>query len=269
MQADYDDDTRWDESRQCYLDRNGYPVSTRGAIYNAPTGMDAPINKLFIEPTGSGTRIRSTTQNKNVEINASHFNLKAGYQSVAQGASNTIDITSFLGGKFQTTGGTTIAATWNSDGFQGRKCMKNSGMFSASVGSTRQILQNERRVLPLGVGTNTGVTGSSWTMSTIDDAQTAVAPFSGTVRCFARVYAQAPNGTMNYCFFRVYSPTDSNTYADNDEAVATGGVSLGDIRTTMFAIILVAAGERIGIVVENLNAAKNFQVLDWHFEYIS
>lgn len=267
MQANHDDDTRWDESRQCYLDRDGYPVSSRGSIYNAPTGMDAPINKLFIEPTGSGTRIRSTTQNTNVEINTSQFNLKAGYQSVTQGASNTTDITSFLGGKFQTSGGTTIAATWNSEGFQGRKCMKNSGMYSSSPASTRQIAQNDRRLLPLGSGTNLGVSGSSWTTGTIDSAQVAIAPLTGVVRCFARVYAQTPNSTMNYFWFRKYTTADD--IVDDDEALATGGVSLGDIRASMFALINVGAGEKIGIAAENLNTTKNFQVLDWHFEYIA
>lgn len=268
MQANHDDDTRWDDSRQCYLDRNGYPVSSRGSIYNAPTGMDGPINKLFVEPTTVGTRIRSTTTSSQVEINSQITNLRSGlHNSIVTTGTNSIDITTFNGGQFRTSGGTTVAATWNSDGFQGRKCMKNSGMYSSSAASVLQIAQNDRRLLPLGSGTNLGVSGSSWTMGTIDSAQVAIAPLSGVVRCYARVYAQAPNSTMNYFWFRKYTTAD--VIVDDDEALATGGVSLGDIRASMFALVNVAAGEKIGIAAENLNTTKNFQVLDWHFEYIA
>mgnify|MGYP000496955605 CR=1 FL=1 len=267
MQANHDDDTRWDESRQCYLDRNGYPVSSRGSIYNAPTGMDGPINKLMLEPTSSGTRIRSATTVTQLEVNSRITNLRSGVSnSIVTNGTNTIDITTSSGGQFRTSDGTTIAATWNSDGFQGRKCMKNCGMYSTSIASARQIAQNERKLLPLGFGTSLAVSGSSWTTGTIDSAQVAIAPLSGVVRCFARVYAQAPNTTMNYCWFRKYV---GDVFYDDDEAVATGGVSIGDIRTTLFALVNVAAGEKIGIAVENLNTTKNFQVLDWHFEYIA
>lgn len=325
MQANHDDARQWDDSRQCYVDRYGYPISSRASIYKAPTGMDTLMNKIMVEPTLGGTRLRSSTNNTNVEVatgqnstgyvnvgntNAIVYNNTGGAliapsgglamtwsdNGVALGSlsgtlvmnmneirlqgvsdanyikysttNNNTEIGSFNGGRFVSNGATTTA-TWDTNGFQARKYMRSSGAFSALVSATRTVNQNERKLLFLGTMTNAGVSGSAWTSSSIDGGTVLTAPFTGTVRGFVRIYCPSPNSTMNYCFFRVYHPTNDTSFTDGDEGLSLGGVSVGDIRGCMFSLFTVNAGERIGVAVENLNTSKNYQILDYHFEYIA
>ena len=262
MQSNYDDVTRWDDSRQCFLDRNGYPVSNRATIYKSATGMDGPINKLVLEPTSTGTRIRSSGQTTNVQI----------VSGTAADGSGT-EIASLNGGRFLTeSGGTTLAATWDGNGIQTRKYVRGSGAFSASAGASISIAPGARAPLPLGTMTSTGVSGSPWTINTIGSGNVLIAPFTGTVRVMARIWCFAPNTAANYCHIRVYNPSNANVFVDQDEGLTLGSLASGaqDIRTAIFSIVTVSAGERIAITATHEAVAeKNFVVLDYHVEYIA
>lgn len=314
MQSNHDDVTRWDETRQCFLDRNGYPASARGLIYNAATGMDGPINKILLEPTLTGTRIRSAGPATNVEVysgttangtggglvsnsgktalswgeggnitamgtplamytNEIRLNGMGDTQFIRYNPSTTsTEIAALNGGRFLTSsGGSTIATTWDSNGFQARKYMRGSGAFSTSQGSTLTVAAAARSLLPLGTMTNTGVSGSPWTTGTIGSGIVLVAPFTGTIRAHVRVCSFASNTAENYIFLRVYNPSVDATFSDGDEIITIGALSNGtqDYRGAGFAIVAVSAGERIGIVAHNGGGGdKNFQVLDYHIEYI-
>lgn len=314
MQSNHDDVTRWDETRQCFLDRNGYPANARGSIYNAATGMDGPINKILLEPTLTGTRIRSAGPATNVEVYsgtatngaggglvsntgttaltwglagsalaANTTLIMNGYEVRLNGLGDTqfirynsstinVEIGSFTGGRILTgSGGSTIAATWDSNGIQARKYMRSSGAFSASQGSTLTVAAATRSLLPLGTMTNTGVSGSAWYTATIGSGNVLVAPFTGTIRAHVRVCSFASNTAANYIFLRVYNSSVDATFSDGDEIITIGALSNGsqDYRGAGFAIVAVSAGERIGIAAHNGGGGdKNFQVLDYHIEYI-
>lgn len=314
MQSNHDDVTRWDETRQCFLDRNGYPANARGSIYNAATGMDGPINKILLEPTLTGTRIRSAGPATNVEVysgttsngtggglvsnsgktalswgeggnitamgtplamytNEIRLNGMGDTQFIRYNPSTTsTEIAALNGGRFLTSsGGSTIATTWDSNGFQARKYMRSSGAFSASQGSTLTVAAATRSLLPLGTMTNTGVSGSAWTSGTIGSGNVLVAPFTGTIRAHVRVCSFASNTAANYIFLRVYNPSVDATFSDGDEIITIGALSNGtqDYRGAGFAIVAVSAGERIGIAAHNGGGGgKDFQVLDYHLEYI-
>lgn len=315
MQTNYDDVTRWDDNRQCFLDRNGYPVSNRATIYKSATGMDGPINKLVLEPTSTGTRIRSSGQSTNVQIvsgtaadgsggglisntgttavtwgdggyitsmgtplamygNEIRLNGMSDTQFVRYNATTaSTEIAALSGGRLLTaSGGSTLAANWDSNGIQARKYVRGSGAFSASAGALLSIAPSTRKPLPLGTMTSTGVSGSPWTINTIDTGNVLIAPFTGTVRVIARIWIYAPNTAANYCHIRVYNPSNDGVFVDQDEGVTLGSLSSGaqDIRTAIFSIVTVSAGERIALTATHeAAAAKNFVVLDYHVEYIA
>lgn len=254
MQSNHDDVTRWDETRQCFLDRNGYPANARGSIYNAATGMDGPINKILLEPTLTGTRIRSAGPATNVEV----------YSGTA---------TNGAGGGLVSNTGTTIAATWDSDGIQARKYVRSSGAFSASQGGALSIATGgTHQPLPLGAMTNTGVSGSAWGFGSVNAGNVLIAPFTGTIRVMARIWSFAPNDTTSYCHLRIYHPTVDVTFTDSDEGITMGALvnNTQDVRATFFAIATVNAGERVAITGSHLDgASKSIQVLDYHVEYIA
>lgn len=316
MQSNHDDVTRWDETRQCFLDRNGYPASARGLIYNAATGMDGPINKILLEPTLTGTRIRSAGPATNVEVcsgttangtggglvsnsgktalswgeggnitamgtplamytNEIRLNGMGDTQFIRYNPSTTsTEIAALNGGRFLTaSGGSTIAATWDSNGFQARKYVRSSGAFSASQGGALSIATGgTRRPLPLGAMTNTGVSGSAWGFGSVDAGNVLIAPFTGTIRVMARIWSFAPNDTTSYCHLRIYHPTVDGTFTDSDEGITMGALvnNTQDVRATFFAIATVNEFERVAITGSHLDgASKSIQVLDYHVEYIA
>lgn len=316
MQSNHDDVTRWDETRQCFLDRNGYPANARGSIYNAATGMDGPINKILLEPTLTGTRIRSAGPATNVEVYsgttangaggglvsntgttaltwglagselaANTTLIMNGYevrlnglgdpQFIRYNSSNiNVEIGSFTGGRILTgSGGSTIAATWDGNGFQARKYMRSSGAFSASQGGALSIATGgTHRPLPLGAMTNTGVSGSAWGFGSVDAGNVLIAPFTGTIRVMARIWSFAPNNTSSYCHLRIYHPTVDGTFTDSDEGITMGALvnNTQDVRATFFAIATVNEFERVAITGSHSDgASKSIQVLDYHVEYIA
>lgn len=315
MQVNYDDVVRWDESQKCYLDRSGYPVSSRSSIYKSATGMDGPINKLILEPTRNGTRIRSAGQGTNVEVvsgvaadgsggglvsntgktalswgdggyvtslgtplalycNEIRFNGLSDTQFARYNPSNTsLEIAALSGGRFLTaSNGTTLSATWDGNGIQARKYARGSGAYSTNAGAVLSIAQSTRKPLPLGTMNNTGVSGSPWTMGTVDTGNVLVAPFTGTVRVMGRIWSYQPNNVAVYCHVRIYDPSNDGVFNDVDEGITMGGLANAaqDIRTSFFSIATVNAGERIAITATHEAAgSKSFVVLDYHVEYIA
>lgn len=283
MQTNYDDSTRWDESRKIYIDRYGYSLTTpRSVVVNAPAGADATPNKVVFEPTVEGSRLRvpgGTGQQVALAgplvMNNNEIRLQGSTDSnfLRYNTTNSnVEIIGFTGTRILTgTNGATNASQFDANGLQSRKYARSSGAYSTNPGTSRSVTQNTRSLLFLGPTFNNGVSGSSWSVQNIDGGSVVVAPFAGTIRASARIYMASPNTSMQFLFFRIYHPTNDASYADGEEGLSAGGVSSAsyDLRDTMWGTFVVAAGERIGIAADNTNTTKSFTVLDYHFEYIA
>lgn len=280
MHTNYDDTTRWDDTRKIYVDRHGYSLTTpRSLIVNAPAAADTTPNKVVFEPTAEGARLRVpggpaqqvalagplVMNNNEIRLQGSTDSNFLRYNTT----NSNVEIIGYNGTRILTgTDGSIKASQFDSNGLQSRKYVRGSGAYSALQGSNRTVPAATRNLLFLGTMNNTGVSGSSWSTQSIDGGTVLVAPFTGTIRGFARLYLQGLNTTINFCFFRIYHPTNDASYTDGDEALSIGGLA-SDMRETMWATFTVAAGERIGVAVENTTvSAKIYCVLDYQFEYI-
>lgn len=281
MNADYSDTVKWDETRKTYVDAYGYS-STQRSRFVTPA-------KIIAVPSEEGINLSVPVSSKKIELssqltmtgtapivmNSNYIRLQGltDSQSIRYNTSNSnVEINGFTGTRILTgTSGATIATTLDSNGFQARKYTRSSGAFSTSQGSTMTVAAATRSLLPLGTMTNTGVSGSAWYTATIGSGNVLVAPFAGTIRAHVRVCSFAPNTAANYIFLRVYNSSLDATFSDGDEIITIGALSNGsqDYRGAGFATVTINAGERIGIAAHNGGgSSKDFQVLDYHIEYI-
>lgn len=281
MQTNYDDTTRWDDTRKIYVDRHGYSLTTpRSLIVNAPAAADTTPNKVVFEPTAEGARLRVpggpaqqvalagplVMNNNEIRLQGSTDSNFLRYNTT----NSNVEIIGYNGTRILTgTNGSTNASQFDSNGLQSRKYARNSSAFSPLMGNFIPVPQYTRTLLHLGALTNTGVSGSAWTSSAIGSGTVLTAPFTGTLRVSGRVASFGPNTNPSYLFVRIYHPSADATFTDYDElATVTGGAY--DLRFSFMGIFTINASERVGLVGLNDNAStKNIQIIDYHFEYIA
>jgi len=216
----------------------------------------------------NGTTTLGTQLNANqklIRLKDATANTYVKYESTLDG----IEIAGVGGGRFWHNG-TNNAAQWDASGFQARKYMRSCGAHCQS-GTTLSVATSTRKLLPMGTLTSMGVSGSNWSSTAIDTGNAAVAPFTGTIRVWARVYYTAVGVQPYYGFVRVYNSANNSIFTDGDEIITGGGLgNNADIRTSGFCIVTVNAGEKVGIAVEQASGAnKSIQLLDFMAEYIA
>lgn len=216
----------------------------------------------------NGTTTLGTQLNANqklIRLKDATANTYVKYESTLDG----IEVAGVGGGRFLHNGSNN-AAQWDASGFQARKYMRSCGAHCQS-GTTLSVATGTRKLLPMGTLTSMGVTGSNWSSTAIDTGNAAVAPFTGTLRVWARVYYAAVGVQPYYAFVRVYDSANNSIFSDADEIITGGGLgNNADIRNSGFCIVTVNAGEKVGIAVEQGSGAnKTLQLLDFMAEYIA
>ena len=216
----------------------------------------------------NGTTTLGTQLNANqklIRLKDATANTYVKYETTLDG----IEIAGVGGGRFLHNG-TNNAAQWDASGFQARKYMRSCGAYCQS-GASLSVATGTRKLLPMGTLTSMGVSGSNWSSTAIDTGNAAVAPFTGTLRVWARVYYTAVGMQPYYAFVRVYNSANNSIFTDADEIITGGGFSNNaDIRNSGFCIVTVNAGEKVGIAVEQGSGAnKSLQLLDFMAEYIA